>query len=116
MGGKAVHALEKFAQVAVQIRACEPFNLKFHFIKKCPALLPRPQHFDKSGTVLIVGIEIFDAEHSSIEEQRFIRIGQSSKRLLFTVFAIDEASRVINLISSREVERWERKAYEEEST
>lgn len=61
-----------------------------------------------------LGVEIFDSEHSSLTEQRFIRLGDSKNRLLFTVFTIDEQAKTVHIISSREPETWERRIYEEE--
>jgi uncharacterized DUF497 family protein len=62
-----------------------------------------------------LGIETFDPGHSSATEPRFIRIGRSAKRLLLTVFTVNDTECVIHIISSREPEKWEKALYEEEN-
>lgn len=57
--------------------------------------------------------EFFDPEHSE-DEDRFIRIGHSTKsRLLLVVFCEREKGEVIRIISARKVTKEEEKQYEE---
>ena len=68
--------------------------------------------FQEAATVLhdLLGITIFDPDHSD-EENRFISIGMSrSGRLLMVAHTEREAK--VRIISSRELNKSERKAYE----
>ena len=58
------------------------------------------------------GIELYDADHSSMHEQRFIRIAYSTRRLLLTIFTADDDAMIIQIISSREPAKSERAIYE----
>ncbi len=63
-------------------------------------------------------VEGFDAEHSDAEEVRYIRIGNSSKRLLrvsFTVLAVETDDEIIRIISARKSKVKERKIYYEQN-
>jgi uncharacterized DUF497 family protein len=57
--------------------------------------------------------EFFDPEHSS-DEDRFLRIGLSTKnRLLLVVFCERNSENVIRIISARPATRKEKEQYEE---
>lgn len=70
--------------------------------------------FSEAGSVLAdpLAITTFDPDHSE-EEDRFITIGMSRASRLLIVSHTDRADR-IRIISTRELGRAERKAYEEE--
>jgi uncharacterized protein len=72
--------------------------------------------FDEAQTVFAdpLAITISDPEHSR-DEDRFITIGQSNKRLILLVVYTDRRKR-IRLISARKASRAERKQYEEEDS
>lgn len=58
--------------------------------------------------------EYFDPDHTD-EEDRFIRIGHSTKpRLLLVVFCERQSGEVIRIISSRKAIKEEERQYEEE--
>lgn len=63
-------------------------------------------------------VEDFDAEHSNAEELRYLRIGNSSKRLLrvsFAVLADETEDEIIRIISARKGMAKERKIYYEQN-
>ncbi|MEP7036909.1 MAG: BrnT family toxin, partial [Acidobacteriota bacterium] len=63
-------------------------------------------------------VEDFDAEHSDAEEVRYVRIGNSSKRLLrvsFMVPAVETDDEIIRIISARKGKVKERKIYYEQN-
>jgi uncharacterized protein len=60
--------------------------------------------------------EDFDEEHSDFVEKRFVRIGNSSKRLLrvsFTVREDENEFEIIRIISARKAKAKENKIYDE---
>lgn len=63
-------------------------------------------------------VEDFDAEHSDAEETRYLRIGNSSKRLLrvsFTVLSDETGDEIIRIISARKGKAKEEKIYYEQN-
>ena len=64
-------------------------------------------------------VEDYDEEHSDISETRYVRIGNSSKRLLrisFTVRAADAPDKeIIRIISARKGKTKEEKVYYEQN-
>ncbi len=63
-------------------------------------------------------VEDFDAEHSDAEEIRYLRIGNSSKRLLrvsFTIRADENEVEIIRIISARKGKAKEEKIYYEQN-
>ncbi len=63
-------------------------------------------------------LEDYDDEHSDFTEQRYVRIGISSKRLLRVSFTIREnksGSEVIRIISARKGKTKEENIYDEEN-
>jgi uncharacterized DUF497 family protein len=63
-------------------------------------------------------VEDYDEEHSEAEEIRFLRIGNSSKRLLrvsFTVRAGEAENEIIRIISARRGKAKEEKIYYEQN-
>ena len=63
-------------------------------------------------------VEDFDDEHSDAEEIRYVRIGNSSKRLLrvsFTVRADETDDEIIRIISARKCRAKEEKIYYEQN-
>lgn len=59
-------------------------------------------------------VEFFDPEHSGEEEERYFRIGLSSRqKLLLVVFCERQDGHVIRIISARKATRIEREQYEE---
>ncbi len=63
-------------------------------------------------------VEDFDTEHSDAEETRYVRIGNSSKRLLrvsFTVLSDETNDEIIRIISARKGKAKERKIYNEQN-
>ncbi len=61
-------------------------------------------------------IEDYDRKHSDSSEKRFVRIGYSSKRLLWVCYTIrkdENGGEVIRLISARKADTEEREMYEE---
>ncbi len=63
-------------------------------------------------------VEDYDTVHSDIEERRFVRIGNSSKRLLrvsFTVRTMQSGDEVIRIISARKGDADERRIYYEQN-
>jgi uncharacterized DUF497 family protein len=63
-------------------------------------------------------VEDFDAEHSGVDEIRFFRIGNSSKRLLrvsFCVLADETGDEIIRIISARKGKAKEEKIYYEQN-
>jgi len=63
-------------------------------------------------------VEDYDEEHSGAEEIRFLRIGNSSKRLLrvsFTVRADETENEIIRIISARRGKAKEEKIYYEQN-
>lgn len=60
-------------------------------------------------------LELFDEEHSSINEQRFIRLGLANDKVLFVVYTMrGENPEFYRLISARFAEKDEEKIYWEE--
>ena len=59
-------------------------------------------------------LENYDAEHSS-EEDRFVIIGLSSRRLLYVVYA-ERAADLVRIISARKANRAEQQIYERTRT
>ncbi len=62
-------------------------------------------------------VEIYDANHSSVSEKRFILIGEANERILFIVYTVSDentTNEIYRLISAREAETWEVKEYEQE--
>ena len=62
--------------------------------------------------------EDFDDEHSNADEQRFLRIGNSSKRLLrvsFTVRKDETDDEIIRIISARKGKKVEAGKYHEQN-
>lgn len=58
--------------------------------------------------------EFFDAKHSTIEEKRFVCVGNSSKRLLWVSYTIRfdaEGNEVVRIISARKVKKPEEDLY-----
>ncbi|WP_446008308.1 BrnT family toxin [Candidatus Electrothrix sp.] len=70
--------------------------------------------FPEAATVFrdSLGITVYDPDHSD-QEDRFISIGMSKSGRLLMVAHTDRGSRV-RIISARELNRSERKAYENE--
>lgn len=70
--------------------------------------------FTEAATVFDdpLSVTVADPDHS-IEEDRFIIVGQSYQRRLLIVSFAERGTR-IRIISARELTRTERKAYEEE--
>jgi uncharacterized protein len=63
-------------------------------------------------------VEDYDDEHSDAEEIRYLRIGNSSKRLLrvsFTVRADEDEDEIIRIISARKGKAKEEKIYDAEN-
>jgi uncharacterized protein len=63
-------------------------------------------------------VEDYDDEHSDTEEVRYLRIGNSSKRLLrlsFTVRADENEDEIIRIISTRKGKAKEEKIYYEQN-
>ena len=63
-------------------------------------------------------VEDFDAEHSDAEETRYLRIGNSSKRLLrvsFTIRTDETEDEIIRIISARKGKAKEEKIYYEQN-
>jgi uncharacterized protein len=63
-------------------------------------------------------LEDYDDEHSDFTEQRYVRIGNSAKRLLRVSFTIKESeigTEVIRIISARKGKTQEEKIYDEEN-
>ena len=63
-------------------------------------------------------VEDYDDEHSDAEEVRYLRIGNSSKRLLrvsFTVRADETEDEIIRIISARKGKAKEEKIYYEQN-
>ncbi|HSK71671.1 MAG TPA: BrnT family toxin [Pyrinomonadaceae bacterium] len=63
-------------------------------------------------------VEDYDDEHSDISEIRFVRIGNSSKRLLrvsYTVRADETDDEIIRIISARKGKSKEEKIYYEQN-
>ena len=63
-------------------------------------------------------VEDFDDEHSDAEEIRYLRIGNSSKRLLrvsFTVRADENETEIIRIISARKGRTEEEEIYYEQN-
>ena len=63
-------------------------------------------------------VEDFDDEHSDAEEIRYLRIGNSSKRLLrvsFTVRADESETEIIRIISARKGRTEEEEIYYEQN-
>ena len=63
-------------------------------------------------------VENFDDEHSDAEEIRYLRIGNSSKRLLrvsFTVRADESEDEIIRIISARKGKTEEEEIYYEQN-
>lgn len=63
-------------------------------------------------------VEDYDDEHSDAEETRYVRIGNSSKRLLrvsFTVRADESDDEIIRIISARKGKTKEEKIYYEQN-
>ena len=63
-------------------------------------------------------VEDYDDEHSDISETRFVRIGNSSKRLLrvsFTVRTDENDDEVIRIISARKGKMEEEEIYYEQN-
>jgi uncharacterized protein len=63
-------------------------------------------------------VEDYDDEHSDISETRFVRIGNSSKRLLrvsFTVRTDETEDEVIRIISARKGKTEEEEIYYEQN-
>jgi len=59
-------------------------------------------------------VEFFDSEHSFESEDRFIRVGHSSKsRMLLVVFCERFEGEIIRIISARKATQAERREYEE---
>ncbi|MEK7723081.1 MAG: BrnT family toxin [Acidobacteriota bacterium] len=63
----------------------------------------------------VFALELFDDEHSTINEQRFIRLGLANDKVLFVVYTVrGENPEVYRLISARSAEKDEEKIYWEE--
>ena len=63
-------------------------------------------------------VEDYDDEHSDAEEIRYLRIGNSSKRLLrvsFTVRADENEDEIIRIISARKGKTKDEKIYDEQN-
>ena len=63
-------------------------------------------------------VEDYDNEHSDAEEIRYLRIGNSSKRLLrvsFTVRADENDDEIIRIISARKGKVKDEKIYDEQN-
>ena len=63
-------------------------------------------------------VEDYDDEHSDAEEVRYLRIGNSSKRLLrvsFTVRADETEDEIIRIISARKGKAKEKEIYYEQN-
>jgi uncharacterized protein len=63
-------------------------------------------------------VEDYDEEHSDISETRFVRVGNSSKRLLrvsFTVRADESEDEIIRIISARKGGTREEEIYYEQN-
>lgn len=63
-------------------------------------------------------VEDYDGEHSDAEEIRYVRIGNSSKRLLrvsFTVRADENKNEIIRIISARKGKTEEEEIYYEQN-
>ncbi len=64
-------------------------------------------------------VEDYDDEHSDTEEIRFVRIGNSSKRLLRVSFTVrtneNDADEIIRIISARKGKAEEEKIYYEQN-
>jgi uncharacterized protein len=63
-------------------------------------------------------VEDYDDEHSDADEVRYVRIGNSSKRLLrlsFTVRADENEDEIIRIISTRKGKAKEEKIYYEQN-
>lgn len=63
-------------------------------------------------------VENYDDEHSDAEEIRYLRIGNSSKRLLrvsFTIRADESDDEIIRIISARKGKAKEEKIYYEQN-
>lgn len=76
--------------------------------------------FKKAAEVFLDAnaVEDYDDEHSDISEIRFVRIGNSSKRLLrvsFTVRADESEDEIIRIISARKGGTWEEEIYYEQN-
>jgi len=71
--------------------------------------------FEEAQTIWVdaESVEFFDSEHSE-NEDRFIRVGRSSKqRLLLVVFCERGEGEIIRIISARKATKLERTEYEE---
>ena len=82
--------------------------------KKAAANLAKHRvSFDEATTVFDdpLYVDFYDPDHS-IDERRYIIIGESQQRRLLIV-SYTERDEVIRLISAREVTRSERETYEE---
>ena len=61
------------------------------------------------------GLELFDDAHSTIDEERFIRLGLANGRLVLVIYTLrGENPDVYRLISARLAEKDEEKIYWEE--
>ncbi len=58
-------------------------------------------------------VEYFDAEHSTIDEQRYARVALSSTRLLFVVYT--ERGEAVRIIHARTPSKRMREDYEEQN-
>lgn len=71
--------------------------------------------FEEAQTVWAddLSLEFFDDDHSD-KEDRFIRVGHSTRsKLLLVVFCERDAGNIIRIISARKATKNERKDYEE---
>ena len=76
--------------------------------------------FKEAAEVLLDAnaVEDYDDEHSEAEEIRYLRIGNSSKRLLrvsFTVLTDESDDEIIRIISARKGKTKEEKIYYEQN-
>jgi uncharacterized DUF497 family protein len=56
-------------------------------------------------------LEIFDAEHSSIDEDRYISIGRFHNTVILFVVTVDKANGNTQIISAREASSREQEVY-----
>jgi hypothetical protein len=59
-----------------------------------------------------LSITVFDAQHSTLEEQRFITIGESAQMNILIVVHCDRGDK-IRIVSARKANRIEKRKYEE---
>jgi uncharacterized DUF497 family protein len=62
-------------------------------------------------------VDIYDDTHSTMDEKRYVSIGEANGRILFIAYTIlneDTNDEIYWLISAREAETWEIEDYEQE--